>query len=156
MKSSLVSYRTTPYKALALPHENEAVVFDDVEKYQTGGPGKFSTRVEMSRDNVFLYLKVFCFDPEPQKVINTNTADDRSLWTGDLLEIFFGAIAPQPWQLQLCVGAGGDLTKQGWNAILALERKECQQSNGESANSGRRMDNGFKRTKKENTRRRGG
>jgi len=107
MKSSLVSYRTTPYKALALPHENEAVVFDDVEKYQTGGQGRFSTRVEMSRDNVFLYLKVFCFDPEPQKVINTNTADDRSLWTGDLLEIFFGAIAPQPWQLQLCVGAGG-------------------------------------------------
>ena len=25
MKSSLVSYRTTPYKALALPHGNEAV-----------------------------------------------------------------------------------------------------------------------------------
>ena len=107
MRSSLVSYRTPPCKALALPHENEIVVFDDIEKYQTGGPGKLATRVELSRDNLFLYLNVFCNDPEPQKVINTNTADDRSLWTGDLLEIFFGAIAPQPWQLQLCVGAGG-------------------------------------------------
>ena len=60
MKSSLVSYRTTPYKALALPHENEAVVFDDVEKYQTGGQGRFSTRVEMSRDNVFQIGRASC------------------------------------------------------------------------------------------------
>ena len=136
MKSSLVSYRTTPYKALALPHENEIVVFDDIEKYQTGGPGKLATRVELSRDNLFLYLKVFCNDPEPQKVINTNTADGSSLWGGDLLEIFFGAMAPQPWQLQLCVGAGGGrfdsqgrydewsaktmLTQTGWLADIRI------------------------------------
>ena len=94
MKSSLVSYHTTPYKALALPHENEIVVFDDIEKYRTGGLGQLATRVELSRDTLYLYLKVFCNDPEPQKVIDTNTADDRLLWTGDVLEIFFGAIAP--------------------------------------------------------------
>ena len=92
MKSSLVSYRTTPYKALALPRENDVVVFDDLENYRTGGPGKLTTRVEMSRDKFFLFFKVYCYETEPEKINASNTADGSSLWGGDLLEIFFAEI----------------------------------------------------------------
>ena len=136
MKGSLVSYRTTPYKALALPRENEAVIFDDLENYGIGGPGKLSTRVEMGRDNFYLSLKVFCYEPDPEKVNASNSADGLTLWSGDLLEIFFGAMAPEPWQLQLCVGAGGGrfdsqgrydewsahsvLTPSGWIAEIRI------------------------------------
>ena len=107
MKSSLVSYRTTPYKALALPRENEPVFFNDLVCYKTGEPHDRTTEAEISRDRDSLYLKVYCREKDPSQIKAGNTPDAASVWSGHLLEIFFGAIAPDPWQLQLCVGAGG-------------------------------------------------
>ena len=136
MKSSLVSYHTTPYKALALPRENEVVTFDDLVCYQTGKPHEQPTRAGLSRDRDHLYLKVCCYESDPSKVNACNTPDAPSVWSGHLLEIFFGAIAPEPWQLQLCVGAGGGrfdsqgrydewtaktlLTPYGWSADIKI------------------------------------
>ena len=136
MKSSLVSYHTTPYKALALPHENETVSFSDLVCYKTGEPHDLTTDVEISRDRENLYLKVYCRENDPSQVKAGNTPDAASVWSGHLLEIFFGAIAPEPWQLQLCVGAGGgrfdsqgrydewsaktELTPYGWFADIRI------------------------------------
>ena len=133
MKSSLISYHTTSYKALALPDENP-VVFDDVVQYQTGAVPELATRVEMQRRGDQLCMKVLCFDSKP--VNASNTPGCASVWSGDILEIFFGAIAPEPWQLQLCVGAGGGrfdsqgryeewsaetvLTSFGWQADIRI------------------------------------
>ena len=136
MKSSLVSYHTTPYKALALPADGSPVVFEDFSRFISGEDSPLHTRAELSREGDFLHLKVFCDDPEPGSVIATNTPGCRSLWSGDILEIFFGAIAPEPWQIQLCVGAGGgrfdtqgrydewsahtELTPSGWMADIRI------------------------------------
>ena len=107
MKSSLVSYHSTPYKALALPADGSVAAFEDIGRFQTGAESPLRTRAELSRDGDSLWLKVSCFDPEPEKVITDNVPGCASLWSGDILEIFFGAVAPEPWQIQLCVGAGG-------------------------------------------------
>lgn len=36
-----------------------------------------------------------------------NIEDGMSLWKGDLIEIFFGAVEPVSWPFPLAVGAGG-------------------------------------------------
>ena len=107
MKSSLVSYHTTPYKALSLPPSGQAAVFDDFCCFGSGEVAELRTVVKMYCSDNELVIDVDCLDDEPEKINACNTPGSDDLWAGDLLELFFGAIAPEPWQIQLCVGAGG-------------------------------------------------
>ena len=107
MKSSLVSYHTTPYKALSLPPSGQAAVFDDFCCFGSGKAAELRTVVKMYCSDNELVINVDCLDDEPEKINACNTPGSDDLWAGDLLELFFGAIAPEPWQIQLCVGAGG-------------------------------------------------
>lgn len=127
MKSSLVSYHTTPYKALSLPAAGSVIEFDDFCCFASGRAAELRTVVKMYRTADELVMNVDCLDGDPEKINACNTRGGDDLWKGDLLEIFFGAIAPEPWQIQLCVGAGGGrFDSQG---CYSQWRAECSVSN---------------------------
>ncbi len=65
------------------------------------------TELRLWRDSTNLFMQVSCFEPDPALIRSENNQDGMGTWDGDLIEIFFGAIEPVPWLLQLAVGAGG-------------------------------------------------
>ena len=97
-------------KSIYVPKVPGKAVIEDFEIFYNGKrpiPGKKAapTRVEISRDAQWLYLHVIA--EEPQKVRDNNKIDNGNLWRGDLFEIFFGDVEPEPWCMQFVVGAGG-------------------------------------------------
>lgn len=101
-----VSYATRKIKTLALPAGN-TVAFSDFYHFGSSRLATGRTVVTLWHDRVWLHLDICCHEPDPAVVADGNRDDGMGLWQGDLLEIFFGAIEPVPWQLQLAVGAGG-------------------------------------------------
>ena len=103
----LVSYRTARYKAVAVPAGRRPAVIRDIMRFRAGTPPAGRTEVRLRHTASHLLLDVRCREPDPAAIRTGNTRDGMELWSGDLIEIFFGAIEPVPWQLQLAVGAGG-------------------------------------------------
>ncbi len=103
---TIVSYSTKQYKALAVPVRKPTVI-RDILLYKTEKTPEGKTEAHLRRDATNLYLEVSCFEPDPALIRAENKADGMGIWKGDLIEIFFGAVEPVPWLLQLAVGAGG-------------------------------------------------
>ncbi len=102
----IVSYFSKRYKAAAVP-ARKTVVINDIFQYKTEKKPEGRTELRVRRDAENLYLEVSCFEPDSSLIRAENTQDGMSVWKGDLIEIFFGAVEPVPWLLQLAVGAGG-------------------------------------------------
>ena len=102
---SLISYASTALKAISVPFGNTPEVADDFFKFHGGEPeGKME--MKLSRSRTELYLEVIC--QEPAEIHAQNTNNDWSIFEkGDRLEIFFGALVPEPWLMQFAIGAGG-------------------------------------------------
>ncbi len=133
MKSSslqgtpIVSYRTARYKAIAVPSGKRPAIIRDITQFHARTPPKGRTDVQLRRTASHLLLDVRCREPDPSAVRAGNTRDGMDVWSGDLIEIHFGAIEPAPWQLQLAVGAGGgrfDSSGQydQWSAVATCDR----------------------------------
>ena len=103
---TIVSYSTKPYKALSVPL-GKPVLIKDIYQWKSGKKPVGGTELRLCRDPANLYLHVSCFEPDPALIQSENIQDGMGIWNGDLIEIFFGAIEPVPWLLQLAVGAGG-------------------------------------------------
>lgn len=144
MGTTIVSYRTNRLKALAIPEGTRATA-NDFGHYQTGEKTEAPTEFTAWQENGNLMLQVSCHDPHPEQIRDDNTKDGMTIWQGDMLEIFFGAIAPVPWQLQLAVGAGGgkfdscgkqdtwsaktERTSYGWSALIGIPIHRFQLTN---------------------------
>lgn len=102
----IVSYFSKRYKAVAVPIRKEAVV-KDIFQYKTEMKPEGRTELRLRYDAESLFLAVSCFEPDASLVRAENRQDGMGIWSGDMIEIFFGAIEPVPWLLQLGVGAGG-------------------------------------------------
>ena len=63
MKSSLVSYHTTPYKALSLPAAGSVIEFDDFCCFASGRAAELRTIVKMYRTADELVMNVDCLEP---------------------------------------------------------------------------------------------
>ncbi len=103
---SIVSYSTKSYKAVSVPM-GKPVLIKDIAQWKTGKKPVARTELRLWRDTANLYLHVSCLEPKPELIRTENKQDGMGVWKGDLIEIFFGAIEPVPWLLQLAVGAGG-------------------------------------------------
>ncbi|MFA6929253.1 MAG: metallophosphoesterase [Lentisphaeria bacterium] len=101
-----VSYFSKQYKALALS-QGEEVLVEDIMQFRTGKLPAGKTRLKIWQEYGSLFLEVHCQEPDPAQIRANISANGMAVWEDDLLEIFFGAIEPVPWQLQLAVGAGG-------------------------------------------------
>lgn len=104
--NSIVSYASKAYKALAVPDGKTSAVLTDFTSFPAKKKLKNKTEIHLRRDLKNLYLDVFCFDSKP--VHAKNKKGGMPIFeSGDRLEIFFGAVDPVPWMIQLAVGAGG-------------------------------------------------
>ena len=118
-------------KSIYVPKVPGKAVIEDFDIFYNGKrpvPGKKAapTRVEISRDTQWLYLHVIA--DEPLKVRDNNKIDNGNLWQGDLFEIFFGNVEPDPWCMQFVVGAGGGrfsdaIPLNAWKAISKVHAK---------------------------------
>jgi len=112
-----VSYATKKYKAVFVPLYKpskekgniwrSAAKLKDIHRFKSGEQPDAATEVSLLRDGTTLYIKVSCFEPDPERINDNNRTDTGKLWEGDLIEVFFGAVGPVPWLLQLVIGAGG-------------------------------------------------
>ncbi|MBQ6472890.1 MAG: metallophosphoesterase [Victivallales bacterium] len=144
MGTTFVSYRTNRLMALAIPQGTRATA-SDFGHYQTGEATDATTEFTVWQEDGSLVLQVLCHDPHPEQVCTDYAEDGMDIWKGDLLEIFFGAIDPIPWQLQLAVGAGGGKfdscgkqctwsaetarTPYGWSALVRIPIRRFRLSN---------------------------
>ena len=102
----IVSYASKPYQAIAIPAEKPPAVLTDFKTFKTEKKPSAPTEIRLRRDSKNLYLDVFCF--ENRTIHDQNCKDGMPLFEdGDRLEIFFGAIDPIPWMIQIAIGAGG-------------------------------------------------
>ena len=118
-------------KSIYVPKVPGMAVIEDFDIFYNGKrsvPGKKAapTRVEISRDAQWLYLHVIA--DEPLKVRDNNKINNSYLWRGDLFEIFFGDVEPEPWCMQFVVGAGGGrfsdaIPLNAWKAISKVHAK---------------------------------
>ncbi len=102
----VVSYSSKRYKAVAVS-ARKAVVVKDILQFSTEKTPVGRTEFRLRRDAENLYLEVSCFEPDPSLIRAENSQNGMGIWKGDMIEIFFGAVEPVPWLLQLGVGAGG-------------------------------------------------
>ncbi len=102
----LVSYSAGVYKAVSVPAVG-SVLIEDISQWKTGDAALGRTEARLWHDASSLYLEVSCFEPEAALIQSNNKSDGMRVWDGDMIEIFFGAVEPVPWLLQLAVGAGG-------------------------------------------------
>ena len=118
-------------KCIYVPKVPGKAVIEDFDIFYNGkrpvtGKKPAPTKVELSRDAQRLYLHVIA--DEPVKVRDNNKADHINLWRGDLFEIFFGNMEPDPWCMQFVVGAGGGrfsdaIPLNAWNARSKVHAK---------------------------------
>ena len=106
-----VSYNTFKVrKAFFVPKAPQWGTIDDFDIFYNGKkavPGKRPARTvcRLSRTETDLLLHITAF--EPLKIRDNNKTDFHNLWRGDLFEIFFGGMEPEPWCMQFVAGAGG-------------------------------------------------
>ncbi|MCQ2396176.1 MAG: metallophosphoesterase [Lentisphaeria bacterium] len=136
---SNVSYSTNAFcKSLCVPLLTDAFEFgtamkdpiwqravhaDDFERFPTGGLPKKSTQMCLFRDTEALYFGFFCQEA-PEDRVHADMSGEASmyqLWSGDMVELHFGEMDPDPWKLQLCIGIDGQRfdstgTPDGWEA----------------------------------------
>ena len=121
---SLISYASSPFKALSVPLDRcgHKVTANDFLRFHGGIPeGKTEMRLSRSREELFLQVR--CFEPAGLRIQKA----DRSVFSDDHLEIFFGAMEPVPWLMQFVVGAGGgqwdNMGFSGrWKAVVKVEK----------------------------------
>ena len=119
---SLISYASSPLKALSVPL-NGVVCADDFSKFHGGAPGA-KTEIRFSRSRTELFMEVIC--EEPAEIHVGNSKNDWSIFdSGDRLEIFFGSLSGDPWLMQCAIGAGGGHADNNgrtneWNATVEV------------------------------------
>ncbi len=102
----IVSYASKPYKAIAIPADKTHAVLTDFQTFKTEKKPSAPTEIRLRRDAKKLYLDILCF--EKNTIHDQNDRDGMPIFAGgDRLEIFFGAVEPIPWMIQLAIGAGG-------------------------------------------------
>ncbi len=101
-----VSYFSKKYKAIALSPGKE-VLIEDIRQFRTGRVPAGKTKVRIWQSSGMLNIVIFCFEPDSTQIRANVSEDGMGIWEDDLVEVFFGAIDPVPWQVQLAVGAGG-------------------------------------------------
>lgn len=121
---SLISYASSPFKALSVPLEpcGHKAMANDFSRFH-GGILEGKTEMRLSRSRKELFLQVRCFEPAGIRIQNA----DESVFPNDHLEIFFGAMEPEPWLMQFVVGAGGgqwdNMGFSGrWKSVVKLEK----------------------------------
>ncbi len=122
VRQKLVTYSSFPVqKAISVPLLTQAFSFgtkvgdpiwqqaalvEDFVGFPNANPPHQPSGLRLFRDHAFLYLAFF-FAEEPDRLANPGTGDGATIWLGDMAELHFGAIYPEPWLLQLGVGIGG-------------------------------------------------
>ncbi len=108
---SYVSYSTHPTKAVEIPFSKDGRkrcrAVDDFQVYGTHKVPVGKTEMKIGYDERNIYIDVCCHEPSGV-FLNSNKGKSNDVWNGnDMLEIFFGSCAPEPWQFQFAVNAAG-------------------------------------------------
>ena len=106
-----VSYSTHPTKAVEIPFSKDGSkrcpAVGDFQVYGTHKAPVGRTEMSIGYDEDNIYIDVCCLEPSGV-FLNSNEGKSNDVWNGnDMLEIFFGSCAPQPWQFQFAVNAAG-------------------------------------------------
>jgi len=127
--------------ALLMP----AVDVDGFSNYKTGQPAAVDSRFSLRHEGDTLRLEVFC--PSPVPVRAENRDNGTKVWSGDVVEVFFGPVEGVKDRLlsQFVLGAGGgryrgngageiqeydswqampEVTADGWRATFAIPLRE--------------------------------
>ena len=101
--------------------------------------------LKLFRTSTHLYISWFYFNKKENRKYPNNDSPSPSLWDGDLAEIHFGSMAPDPWHLQICIGITGitfdssgnyawdvDIfeNEDGWGAELKLDMNQLLLTEG--------------------------
>lgn len=121
----------------------KAAVAEDFEPYKKKSLDKPS-KMALFRTADALVIGFF-FEEEPGKIKRQKNSK-ASPWSGDLAEIHFGAMDPDPWLMQLGVGVAGNrfdstghlerwkskvfVTEKGWGAELMIDNSALRLTEG--------------------------
>ena len=91
-----------------------------------------------------MFLGFFAEEPEADRV--KPSSDSASVWSGDMVELHFGSMGPDPWLMQLALGISGIRfdsaggygfwdaglfeTSEGWGAEIRLPLNRLRQTEG--------------------------
>ena len=91
------------------PVWERAVRADDFERFGDPKPDLPRKRSEMAlfRTSEHLVIGFFFCDPAGERKRPPENQPGVSVWHGDLAELHFGSMGPDPWLLQLCIGITG-------------------------------------------------
>jgi len=118
---------------------------DGFINYKTGQPAAVDSRFGLWLEGDVLHLDIFCPAPEPVRAENRD--DGSKVWSGDVVEVFFGPVEGAKDRLlsQFVLGAGGgryrgngarevagydswravpEVTAAGWRAVFAIPLRE--------------------------------
>ena len=125
-----VSYSTHPTKAVEIPFSKDGIkrcpAFDDFQIYGTRKAPVGKTEMSIGYDETHIYIDVCCLEPSGV-FLNSNDGKSDDVWNGnDMLEIFFGSCAPEPWQFQFAVNAAGQRfdsrgSSDDWSASMEFK-----------------------------------
>ncbi len=106
-----VSYSTHPTKAVEIPFSKDGsarcAAVSDFQIYGTHKTPVGKTEMKIGYDDTKIYIDILCHEPSGV-FLNSNDGKGSEVWNGnDMLEIFFGSCAPEPWQFQFAVNAAG-------------------------------------------------
>ena len=106
-----VSYSTHLSKAVEIPFSKNGsarcAAVCDFQVYGTHRKVAGKTEMRIGYDEEWIYIDVLCHEPSGV-FLNSNVGKSDDVWNGnDMLEIFFGSCAPEPWQFQFAVNAAG-------------------------------------------------
>ncbi|MBR7105237.1 MAG: metallophosphoesterase family protein [Lentisphaeria bacterium] len=121
-KTVNISYSLNPIrKSLFVPQVTEEFLFgtgltDPV--WQQAAQAEDFVRFHAEENTPFKNTRVALFRTEKDLVIGWSFSDVKeervyppenstSVWSGDLAEVHFGAMGPEPWNLQFCIGITG-------------------------------------------------
>ncbi len=104
------------------PVWKQAEQADDFVKFPGSAPADRKSSLALFRNGEFLFLGFFFHENTPL-VKPPSGANGGEIWKGEMAEIHFGGLDPEPWLLQLGVGiAGGRFDSAGsydkWQAAV--------------------------------------
>lgn len=129
------------------PVWNQAIMADDFVRFGKKDDSTLDKKsiVKIFRTATKLYIGWFYFnEKEARKYPDANLVAPTP-WHGDLAEIHFGSMAPDPWHLQICIGITGinfdssgnqawevDIfeNQDGWGAEFALDISQLSLTEG--------------------------
>lgn len=125
------------------PVWQQAAVVTDFEPYSSKKIDKPS-RMALFRTENALVIGFF-FKEDPKNIVKQKDLKS-SAWSGDMAEIHFGAMEPDPWLMQLGVGVRGNrfdstghferwkskvfITDKGWGAELMIDNSALRLTDG--------------------------